>query len=113
MNLVVHLIDIVTQAVTVRVGRRGRRVMRIRAAGLLVDAEPAVTVEVHVQPNTTETVDADQPGAVAGVANRRVQDAGDDQCRSTSSTPCGHKVVVGGTVPAAPTPVNMRPLLEL
>ena len=77
MNLVVHLIDIVTQAVTVCVGRCGRRVMRIRAAGLLVDAEPAVTVEVHVQPDAAETVDADQPEvAVAGVANRRMQDAG-------------------------------------
>ena len=77
MNLVVHPIDVVAQAVTVRVGRRGRRVMRIRAAGLLVDAEPAVTVEVHVHPNAAETVDADQPEvAVAGVANRRVQDAG-------------------------------------
>ena len=51
--------------------------MRIRTAGLLVDAEPAVTVEVHVHPNATETVDADQPEVpVAGVANRRVQDAG-------------------------------------
>ena len=76
MNLVVHLIDVVAQAVTVRVGRRGRRVMRIRAAGLLIDAEPAVTVEVHVHPNAAEPVDADQPEvAVAGVANRRMQDA--------------------------------------
>ena len=77
MNLVIHLIDVVAQAVTVRVGRRGRRVMRIRAAGLLVDAEPAVAVEVHVHPNAAETVGADQPEvAVAGVANRSMQDAG-------------------------------------
>ena len=76
MNLVVHLIDVVAQAVTVRVGRRGRRVMRIRAAGLLVDAEPAVAVEVHVHSNAAETVDADQPEVpVAGVANRSMQDA--------------------------------------
>ena len=76
MNLVVHLIDVVAQAVTVRIRRRGRRVMRICTAGLLIDAEPAVTVEVHVHPNAAETVDADQPEvAVAGVANRSVQDA--------------------------------------
>ena len=76
MNLVVHLIDVVAQAVTVRVGRRGRRVMRIRAAGLLVDAEPAVAVEVHVHSNAAETVDADHPEVpVAGVANRSMQDA--------------------------------------
>ncbi len=49
--------------------------MRIRTAGLLVDAEPAVTVEVHVHSNPTKLADANEPKvAVAGVPNRRVQE---------------------------------------
>ena len=61
VNVVVYVVVQIANAVSVRVFGHRRRVLRILAAGQLVNAQPAVAVEVNAETDATDCIGTDEP----------------------------------------------------